>query len=91
MIAKSSPSANVLQDANIGGQQTDAHPVIRTLYDHMEEVTCVQFHPTEQLLVSGSHDLTIKLYDYAKPSVKRALKTIQVSFQFSNFFSQVIS
>uniref|UniRef100_A0A915EGF2 Cleavage stimulation factor 50 kDa subunit n=1 Tax=Ditylenchus dipsaci TaxID=166011 RepID=A0A915EGF2_9BILA len=29
------------------------HPVIRTLYDHIDEVTCVAFHPREQILVSG--------------------------------------
>lgn len=59
--------------------QMDAafHPVIRTLYDHTEEVTCLQFHPTEQVLVSGSDDCTVKVYDFSKPSVKRALKTIQ--------------
>lgn len=75
MIAKSSPGSD-LQDMNT--IQSETHPVIRTLYDHMEEVSCVQFHPTELLLASGSHDMTIKLYDYSKPSVKRALKTIQV-------------
>lgn len=74
MIAKSTPLGD-MQDAN---PQSDTHPVIRTLYDHMEEVSCVQFHPTELLLASGSHDQTIKLYDYSKPSVKRALKSIQV-------------
>ena len=59
--------------------QSDAalHPVIRTLYDHSEEVTCLQFHPTEQVLVSGSDDCTVKVYDFSKPSVKRAVKTIQ--------------
>ncbi|XP_054164886.1 cleavage stimulation factor subunit 1-like [Oppia nitens] len=73
MIAKGS---GVAEAQEIAGQ-TDTHPVIRTLYDHMEEVSCVLFHPTELLLVSGSHDMTVKIYDYAKPSVKRALKSIQ--------------
>lgn len=26
-------------------QQMETHPVIRTLYDHIEEVTCLAFHP----------------------------------------------
>ncbi|CAG2114465.1 unnamed protein product [Medioppia subpectinata] len=73
MIAKGCPGSDIQEASG----QTDTHPVIRTLYDHMEEVSCVQFHPTELLLVSGSHDMTVKLYDYAKPSVKRALKSIQ--------------
>ena len=25
------------------------HPVIRTLYDHVDEITTVVFHPTEQV------------------------------------------
>ncbi|RWS19963.1 Cleavage stimulation factor subunit 1-like protein, partial [Leptotrombidium deliense] len=76
MIAKSCIGSG--DDSQLS-QQNEAHnhPVIRTLYDHMEEVTCLQFHPTEQLLASGSQDMTVKLYDFAKPSVKRALKTIQ--------------
>ena len=74
MIAKSVGGAN---DDSQSNQSEAHHPVIRTLYDHLEEVTCLIFHPTEQLLISGSQDLTIKMYDFAKPSVKRALKTIQ--------------
>ncbi|XP_022652297.1 cleavage stimulation factor subunit 1-like [Varroa jacobsoni] len=58
-------------------QQMETHPVIRTLYDHIEEVTCLAFHPREQILVSGSRDYTIKIFDYSKPSAKRAHKTIQ--------------
>lgn len=76
MIAKSTSAVDSLQDVNVA--QGDSHPVIRTLYDHMEEVSCLQFHPTELILASGSHDQTIKLYDYSKPAVKRALKSIQV-------------
>lgn len=53
------------------------HPVIRTLYDHVDEVTCLAFHPTEQILASGSRDYTLKLFDYSKPSAKRAFKYIQ--------------
>uniref|UniRef100_A0A1I7XTD1 Cleavage stimulation factor 50 kDa subunit n=1 Tax=Heterorhabditis bacteriophora TaxID=37862 RepID=A0A1I7XTD1_HETBA len=52
------------------------HPVIRTLYDHIDEVTSIAFHPREQILVSGSNDKTIKLFDYSKTAVKRAMKTL---------------
>jgi len=52
------------------------HPVIRTLYDHIDEVNCIAFHPREQILVSGSNDFTIKMFDYSKTAVKRAMKTI---------------
>ncbi|KAI6214216.1 Cleavage stimulation factor 50 kDa subunit [Aphelenchoides besseyi] len=50
------------------------HPVIRTLYDH--DVSAVAFHPREQVLLSGSRDLTMKIFDYSKTAVKRAVRTI---------------
>lgn len=65
--------AQVDEELHGGG----AHPVIRTLYDHVEEVSCVAFHPTASLLASGSHDCTLKFYDFSKAAVKRANKTIQ--------------
>jgi cleavage stimulation factor subunit 1 len=72
-------------------------PVVRTLYDHtdvrsnehftcsyhhLQEVTCLQFHPKLPLLISGSSDTTIKLFDYSKPAVKRAYRLIQVESEF---------
>ena len=51
--------------------------MIRTLYDHTEEVTYLQFHPSAPILASGSQDMTIKFYDYVRASAKRAHKTIQ--------------
>jgi cleavage stimulation factor subunit 1 len=74
MIAKSTGAADDGQQSHTESAQ---HPVIRTLYDHADEVTCLEFHPTEQILFSGAGDSTIKIYDFTKPSVKRALKTIQ--------------
>jgi cleavage stimulation factor subunit 1 len=75
MLAKSAPDE---MDPSRGEQQ--GHPVIRTLYDHMEEVTCLEFHPKEPVLVSGSKDNTIKMFDISKASVKKAFKTITVSW-----------
>lgn len=48
MLAKNiNPSdINSLSDSNPG---MGDHPVIRTLYDHVDEVTTVTFHPTEQV------------------------------------------
>ena len=76
MVAKSS------LPVDMSGAQSDSaaavdHPVIRTLYDHLEEVTCLAFHPREQLLMSGSKDYTIKVFDWSKSSAKKAIKTIQ--------------
>lgn len=83
MIAKSigTTATNLnTDDSNVKeGTAESSHPVIRTLYDHLEEVTCLEFHPKEQILASGSTDQTIKVYDFAKPAVKRAIKTITES------------
>lgn len=76
MIAKSS---GVVGDDS-QAEQGALHPVIRTLYDHQDEVTCLEFHPHEQILISGSDDCTVKIYDFAKPSVKRAQRTIQETY-----------
>lgn len=88
MLAKSAPDE---MDPSRGEQQ--GHPVIRTLYDHMEEVTCLEFHPKETVLCSGSKDNTIKLFDISKASVKKAFKTITVSYiikiPFNSFNSSI--
>jgi len=69
MLAKSSPDAEQ-------GTDQQGHPVIRTLYDHVEEVTCLEFHPKEPILASGSRDLTVKLFDFSKAAAKKAFKTL---------------
>jgi len=72
-------------------QEGQGHPVIRTLYDHLEEVTCLEFHPNKPILASGSRDCHVKLFDYSKTSVKKAFKTINVRrnqiLYFTNFFN----
>lgn len=75
MLAKSAQPADFAIHES-AQQNMETHPVIRTLYDHIEEVTSLEFHPQAQVLVSGSKDFTVKFFDYSKPSVKRAYKTI---------------
>jgi cleavage stimulation factor subunit 1 len=70
MVAKSAPDDN-----EPGREQQQGHPVIRTLYDHTDEVAYLEFHPKEQILASGSRDATVKLFDISKASVKKAHKT----------------
>lgn len=77
MLAKSSSEIENAVD-------TQTHPVIRTLYDHAEEVTCLEFHPSSTILVSGSRDCNLKMFDFGKASVKKAYKIIAVSCS-SNF------
>jgi len=57
-------------------EQLGDHPVIRTLYDHSDEVTCLDFHPFQQIAISGSRDYTVKVFDYSKSTVKRSIATI---------------
>jgi len=61
-----------------GDQEGQRHPVIRTLYDHLEEVTCLEFHPKKPILASGSRDCHVKFFDYSKVTAKKAFKIISV-------------
>lgn len=96
MLAKSNMDAP-------GKNTEQGHPVIRTLYDHIDvrlilncfkikvaklvfsfqEVTCLDFHPKEAVLASGSRDCTVKLFDYSKASAKKAMRTITDAEQIS--------
>ncbi|RNA37021.1 cleavage stimulation factor subunit 1 [Brachionus plicatilis] len=82
MLAKSSLTHDQILTSDQTGQlSAENHPVIRTLYDHADEITTLAFHPFEPILVSGSRDYTVKFFEYAKPSTKKAFKTIQESEQ----------
>ncbi|KAI8059070.1 WD40-repeat-containing domain protein [Gilbertella persicaria] len=52
-------------------------PVIRTLYDHTEQVNDLSFHPNGLVLASCSNDQSIKLFDLSKSGVKRAFRYLQ--------------
>lgn len=54
-------------------------PVIRTLYDHTEQVNDLSFHPNGLVLASCSNDQSIKLFDLSKTGVKRAFRYLQVN------------
>lgn len=45
----------------------------------LQEVTCLDFHPYYQILASGGKDFSIRFFEFSKPSVKKAYKSIQVS------------
>ena len=61
-IGRMMAKANLPPDVKDAQKQTmETHPVIRTLYDHNAEVTCVEFHPTAQILASGGRDYTLKV------------------------------
>ena len=52
-----------------------------TVFVLFQEVTVVEFHPSALVLASGSKDCTVKLFDISKPSVKKAYRSLQVSFK----------
>lgn len=79
MLAKSAPD-----DSDPGRGEQQGHPVIRTLYDHTDEVSYLEFHPKEQILASASRDCSVKLFDISKASVKKAHKVMTVSRPFND-------
>ncbi|EFJ35518.1 hypothetical protein SELMODRAFT_141637 [Selaginella moellendorffii] len=52
-------------------------PAIRTFFDHIHPINDLDFHPQAHILVSGAKDRTIKFFDFAKTSARRAVKAIQ--------------
>lgn len=48
-----------------------------TLYDHIDQVRALEFHPKVSVLVSASSDCTVKFFDYSKTNIKRAYHVIQ--------------
>ncbi|XP_067945996.1 cleavage stimulation factor subunit 1-like [Watersipora subatra] len=61
-------------------EQMESHPVIRTLYDHTAGVTCLDFHIASSVLISGSTDRTVKVFDYSRSSTKKAQRSIQEAY-----------
>jgi WD40 repeat protein len=47
-------------------------------------VTCLDFHPRESILASGSKDFSVKLFDYSKASAKKAARTLSDSEQINS-------
>lgn len=64
-------------------QEGQGHSVIRTMYEHLDEVTCLEFHPNRPILASGSRDRQVKLFNYSKKNVNYAFKTITVSYSYA--------
>lgn len=55
----------------------DNNPILMTLYDHIDQVRALEFHPKVSVLVSASSDCTVKFFDYSKTNIKRAYHVIQ--------------
>ena len=52
------------------------YPNIRTLYDHIDAILTVRFHPSFAVLASGSNDYTVKFFDHTTPLVKKAYRVL---------------
>jgi len=74
---------------NTDNHEGQGHPVIRTLYDHLEGVKCLEFHPNRPILASGSRDCHVKFFDYSKIVLKKAVKTLVVRFLVKFYVSQI--
>ena len=51
----------------------------------LQEVTALDFHPQHMILASGSKDHSIRFFEFSKPSVKKAYKSIQVILAINPF------
>ncbi|PKI32481.1 hypothetical protein CRG98_047143 [Punica granatum] len=63
----------MLPDSRDGPTRT----VIRTFYDHTQPINDLDFHPQNNVLISGAKDCTIKFFDLSKATAKKAFKVIQ--------------
>lgn len=59
-------------------------PAFMSFMIWFQEVTCLDFHPREPILASGSKDFSVKLFDYSKASAKKATKTLTDSEQINS-------
>jgi len=57
-----------------GGENLPRPPEQFTLAQHRENITALRFHPLYSLLVSGSQDATIKVWDFETGEFERTLK-----------------
>lgn len=48
-----------------------------TMRSHLDAVTCVAFHPTEHMLVSGSEDRTLKIWNLQQQTRRNALIDVE--------------
>jgi len=49
-------------------------PEVHTLTGHRDDITAVKFHPVFSILVTASHDATMKVFDYETGEFERTLK-----------------
>lgn len=69
--------AKIKQTMMPDSREGSARPVIRTFYDHLQPINDLDFHPQNNVLISGAKDHTIRFFDFSKTVAKRAFKVIQ--------------
>ncbi|KAK1384204.1 Cleavage stimulation factor 50 kDa subunit [Heracleum sosnowskyi] len=69
--------AKIKQTMQPDSREGSARPVIRTFYDHLQPINDLDFHPQNNVLISGAKDHTIRFFDFSKTVAKRAFKVIQ--------------
>ena len=51
--------------------------IAKACFHYLQEVSALDFHPQHMILASGSKDHSIRFFEFSKPSVKKAYKSIQ--------------
>ncbi|XP_074376329.1 cleavage stimulation factor subunit 50 isoform X5 [Apium graveolens] len=69
--------AKIKQSMQPDSREGSSRPVIRTFYDHLQPINDLDFHPQNNVLISGAKDHTIRFFDFSKTVAKRAFKVIQ--------------
>ena len=62
---------NMLYEGMDESKINNANKTMTNLSSHLDGVRCVAFHPVESLVITGSEDRTLKLWNLEKAAVLR--------------------
>ncbi|XP_019858799.1 PREDICTED: striatin-3-like isoform X2 [Amphimedon queenslandica] len=90
LVSIANPSDFIMNPSTSGSSKRWEHKY--TMRNHYDAVTCVQFHPMDDMLVTGSEDATIKLWSIPKSSQKKsAIIDVEPAFTFRGHTGPVLS
>ncbi|KAJ2058570.1 hypothetical protein GGH13_007100 [Coemansia sp. S155-1] len=71
-----------VRNPQTGSTRPEDKPVIRTLYNHLAEITAVAFHPNGLVLASCSVDRTIKMFDLSAAYGKYSFQSFKDNYAY---------
>ena len=71
-------SASAIPLLMLAGDGPGVKPVLKHYEDQTESITCLDFHPSQPFVISGSRDSTIAFFDHSKLRNKRREKNLKV-------------